>query len=142
MESQAIAQKRKLEGYTYQQERSYDVAEKVAQNEGAGNFTGMGMGLGMMGGVAGGMGATVAGLTAQALSPISNAFASNGFEPANDGTDLGMPQPISLKEESAQPAGGESMDAFEARLAKLERLKGKIPDEMFQAKLKEIMDSI
>lgn len=142
MESQAIAQKRKLEGYTYQQERSYDVAEKVAQNEGAGNFTGMGMGLGMMGGVAGGMGATVAGLTAQALSPISNAFAPNGFEPANDGTDLGMPQPISLKEESAQPAGGESMDAFEVRLAKLERLKGKIPDEMYQAKLKEIMDSI
>ena len=125
-----------------QQERSYDVADKVAQNEGAGNFTGMGMGLGMMGGVAGGMGATVAGLTAQALSPISNAFAPNGFEPANDGTDLDMPQPISLKEESAQPAGGESMDAFEARLAKLERLKGKIPDEMYQAKLKEIMDSI
>ena len=142
MESQAIAQKRKLEGYTYQQERSYDVAEKVAQNEGAGNFTGMGMGLGMMGGVAGGMGATVAGLTAQALSPISNAFAPNGFEPTNDGTDLGMPQPISLKEESAQPASSESMDAFEARLAKLERLKGKIPDEMYQAKLKEIMDSI
>ena len=142
MESQAIAQKRKLEGYTYQQERSYDVAEKVAQNEGAGNFTGMGMGLGMMGGVAGGMGATVAGLTAQALSPISNVFAPNGFEPTNDGTDLGMPQPISLKEESAQPASSESMDAFEARLAKLERLKGKIPDEMYQAKLKEIMDSI
>ena len=53
-----------------------------------------------------------------------------------------MPQPISLKEESAQPASSESMDAFEARLAKLERLKGKIPDEMYQAKLKEIMDSI
>lgn len=142
MESQAIAQKRKLEGYTYQQERSYDVAEKVAQNEGAGNFTGMGMGLGMMGGVAGGMGATVAGLTAQALSPITNAFAPNGFEPANDATNLGMPPIISLKEEPAQPAGGESMDVFEARLAKLERLKGKIPDEMYQAKLKEIMDSI
>ena len=142
MESQAIAQKRKLEGYTYQQERSYDVAEKVAQNEGAGNFTGMGMGLGMMGGVAGGMGATVAGLTAQALSPISNAFAPNGFDPANDDADLGIPQPISLKEESVQTTGSESMDAFEARLAKLERLKGKIPDEMYQAKLKEIMESI
>lgn len=145
MESQAIAQKRKLEGYTYQQERSYDVAEKVAQNEGAGNFTGMGMGIGMMGGVAGGMGATVAGLTAQALSPISNAFGPTGFEPINDGEDLGMPQPISLKDDSQQPSGSataESMEVFEIRLAKLERLKGKIPDEMYQAKLKEIMDSI
>ena len=145
MESQAIAQKRKLEGYTYQQERSYDVAEKVAQNEGAGNFTGMGMGIGMMGGVAGGMGATVAGLTAQALSPISNAFGPTRFEPINDGEDLGMPQPISLKDDSQQPSGSatvESMEVFEIRLAKLERLKGKIPDEMYQAKLKEIMDSI
>lgn len=145
MESQAIAQKRKQEGYTYQQERGYDVAEKVAQNEGVGNFTGMGMGLGMMGGVAGGMGATVAGLTAQALSPISNSFVQNDFDAAGDGSDLGMPQPISLKEDAPQTAGaaaGESMEAFEIRLAKLERMKGKIPDEMYQAKLKEIMDSI
>lgn len=145
MESQAIAQKRKLEGYTYQQERSYDVAEKVAQNEGAGNFTGMGMGLGMMGGVAGGMGATVAGLTAQALSPISNSFVQNEFDAAGDGSDLGMPPPISLKEDAPQTVGapaGESMEAFEIRLAKLERMKGKIPEEMYQAKMKEIMDSI
>ncbi len=145
MESQAIAQKRKQEGYTYQQERGYDVAEKVAQNEGVGNFTGMGMGLGMMGGVAGGMGATVAGLTAQALSPISNSFVQDEFDAAGDGSDLGMPQPISLKEDAPQTAGapaGESMEAFEIRLAKLERMKGKIPDEMYQAKLKEIMDSI
>ena len=145
MESQAIAQKRKQEGYTYQQERGYDVAEKVAQNEGVGNFTGMGMGLGMMGGVAGGMGATVAGLTAQALSPISNSFVQNEFDAAGDGSDLGMPPPISLKEDAPQTVGapaGESMEAFEIRLAKLERMKGKIPEEMYQAKMKEIMDSI
>ena len=145
MESQAIAQKRKQEGYTYQQERGYDVAEKVAQNEGVGNFTGMGMGLGMMGGVAGGMGVTVAGLTAQALSPISNSFIQNDFDAVGDGSDLGTPQPISLKDDSPQTAGspaGESMEAFEMRLAKLERMKGKIPDEMYQAKMKEIMDSI
>ena len=115
MESQAIAQKRKQEGYTYQQERGYDVAEKVAQNDGVGNFTGMGMEFRTMGGVAG------------------------------DGSDLGTPQPISLKDDSPQTAGipaGESMEAFEMRLAKLERMKGKIPDEMYQAKMKEIMDSI
>lgn len=145
MEAQAIAQKRKQEGYTYQQERGYDVAEKVAQNEGVGNFTGMGMGIGMMGGVAGGMGATVAGLTAQALSPISNSFVQNEFDTAGDSSDLGMPLPIRLKEDTPQANGtaaDESMEAFEMRLAKLERMKGKITDEMYQAKLKEIMDSI
>ena len=33
IESQAMATKRAQEGYTYQQERGFDVAEKVAENE-------------------------------------------------------------------------------------------------------------
>ena len=33
IESQALAQKRTQEGYTYQQERGFDVAEKVAENK-------------------------------------------------------------------------------------------------------------
>lgn len=56
IESQAIAQKRIQEGYTYQQERGYDVAEKMAQNEGVGEFANMGIGLGMMTGVGGTIG--------------------------------------------------------------------------------------
>ena len=51
IESQGIAQKRTIEGYTYQQERGFDVAEKIAQNEGAGNFSSAGIGLGMMAGI-------------------------------------------------------------------------------------------
>ena len=39
IDSQAIAQKRMQEGYTYQQERGYDIAEKAAQNEGIGEFS-------------------------------------------------------------------------------------------------------
>ena len=145
MESQAIAQKRKQEGYTYQQERGYDVAEKIAQNEGVGNFTGMGMGLGLMGGVAVGMGAKVAGLTAQTLNPISKSFVRNEFESVGEGAEFGAPQPDQLKEDAPQGTGAttdESMEAFEKRLAKLERMKDKIPEEMYQAKLKEIIDSI
>ena len=61
MESAAIAQKRAQEGYTYQQERSYDVAEKVAENEAVGEFTNMGVGFGTMVGVGGAVGGIVGG---------------------------------------------------------------------------------
>lgn len=58
IEAEGIAEKRRIEGYTYGQERGFDVAEKVAENEGAGNFSSLGIGLGMMGGVAGAVGRT------------------------------------------------------------------------------------
>ena len=45
IDSQAQATKRAQEGYTYAQERGFDVAEKVAQNEAVGQFTNMGVGL-------------------------------------------------------------------------------------------------
>ena len=38
IEAEGIAQKRITEGYTYQQERGFDVAEKAAENEGIGNL--------------------------------------------------------------------------------------------------------
>lgn len=49
--AQAIATKRQQEGYTYQQERGFDVAELTAQNEAVEQFTNMGIGLGTMAGV-------------------------------------------------------------------------------------------
>ena len=51
--SQAMATKRLQEGYTYQQERGFDVAEKVADNEAVGQFANMGVGLGTIAGVGG-----------------------------------------------------------------------------------------
>lgn len=48
IESEGLATKRMNEGYSYQQERSFDVAEKIAQNEGAGNFSSAGIGMGIM----------------------------------------------------------------------------------------------
>lgn len=59
--SQAAATKRAQEGYTYQQERGFDVAEKVADNEAVGQFTNMGIGLGTMAGVGGAVGGVVGG---------------------------------------------------------------------------------
>ena len=67
IESQAIAQKRAQEGYTYQQERGFDVAEQVAQNEAVGQFTNMGIGLGTMAGVGGAVGGVVSGAVTNAI---------------------------------------------------------------------------
>lgn len=65
--SQAAATKRAQEGYTYQQERGFDVAEKVAENEAVGQFTNMGIGLGTMAGVGGAVGGVVGGAIQGAL---------------------------------------------------------------------------
>ena len=65
--AQAAAQKRSIEGYTYQQERGFDVAEHMAQNEAVGEFANMGIGLGMMTGVGGPMGQVVGGAVSQAI---------------------------------------------------------------------------
>jgi membrane protease subunit (stomatin/prohibitin family) len=68
IEAEGLAQKRQTEGYTYQQERSFDVSEKVAQNEGVGEFSNMGIGLGMISGVGGTVGNTVGGVVGDAMS--------------------------------------------------------------------------
>lgn len=67
IESQAMATKRAQEGYTYQQERGFDVAEKVAQNEAVGEFTNMGVGFGTMAGVGGAVGGMVGGMMNDAM---------------------------------------------------------------------------
>ena len=57
LDSQSEAAKRRMEGYTYQQERQLDVMETAAGNSGgAGQMMGAGMGLGMGLGVGGAFG--------------------------------------------------------------------------------------
>ena len=53
LEAEGLQQKRSIEGYTYQQERGFDVAEKVASNEAVGEMSNLGIGLGVMGAVRG-----------------------------------------------------------------------------------------
>lgn len=67
IEAQGMAEKRRLEGYTYQQERGFDVAENAARNEGAGNFSSAGIGLGMIAGVGNAVGGTVGGIMQSSL---------------------------------------------------------------------------
>lgn len=79
IDSQAIATKRVQEGYTYQQERGFDVAEKAAENEAAGQFTGMGIGLGAMAGVGGVVGGVVGEAVQGAFGTPSAQSVSAGF---------------------------------------------------------------
>lgn len=67
MEAEAMARKRQLEGYTYQQEKGFEVAKEVAQNEAIGQFSNIGVGLGMITGVGGEIGKTVGGVASQAI---------------------------------------------------------------------------
>lgn len=69
--SQAMATKRMQEGYTYQQERGFDVASDIAKNEAIGQFTNMGVGLGAMAGVGGTVGGMVGGMMRDTLSDAS-----------------------------------------------------------------------
>ncbi|MCD7812334.1 MAG: SPFH domain-containing protein [Ruminococcus sp.] len=80
IESQAIAQKRLQEGYTYQQERGFDVAELTAQNEAVGEFSNLGIGIGTMAGVGGTVGGMVGGALNQAFDSIGQSpEQNNGF---------------------------------------------------------------
>ena len=67
LEAEALAKKRQLEGYTYQQEKSYEVARELARNEATGEFANIGVGLGMLTGVGGSLGQTVGGIASDAM---------------------------------------------------------------------------
>lgn len=131
--SQAMATKRQQEGYTYQQERGFDVASEVARNEAVGQFTNMGVGFGTMAGVGGAVGGLVGGAINNAIQSTP-AKTPRGEESAETSTE---PQ-----ETPVQPA--DDLSAFKTRLEKLNMLKesGIISEEEFQAKKAELLSSI
>lgn len=81
IDSQAQATKRMQEGYTYAQERGFDVAEKAAANEGVGQMTNLGVGLGMMSGV----GSTVGGVVGNAVGVALNSTVNNSAQATESG---------------------------------------------------------
>ena len=117
--SQAMATKRAQEGYTYQQERGFDVAQDVAKNEATGQFTNMGVGLGTMAGVGGAVGGLV----------------GNAVNGALD--SAGSPQP-------QQPVPSDDMTAFQAKLQKLQMMKdaNMLSDQEFAQLNQQLLTSI
>ena len=121
IESQAMAQKRAQEGYTYQQERGFDVAEKVAQNEAVGEFTNLGVGFGTMAGVGGAVGGMVGGMMNDAMGSAMNQSAPT---PAN--------------------AGNNDMATFKAKVEKLTMMKesGLLSKEEFNTMKAKLLSEI
>lgn len=76
LEAEGKAAKRQIEGYTYQQERGFDVAQTVAANEGSGNMSNLGIGLGVMAGVSGTVGGLVSESISDAVKPKSGGVCS------------------------------------------------------------------
>ena len=118
IDSRAQATKRAQEGYTYQQERGFDVAEKVAANEAVGEFTNMGVGFGTMAGVGGAVGGMVGGMMNDAMTSAT--------APAS-------PVP---------PADG--MAAFKAKIEKLTVMKeaGMLSEEEFNSMKAKLLSEI
>lgn len=73
IDSKAQATKRMQEGYTYQQERGFDVAQDAARNETTGQFSNIGIGLGMVAGVGGTVGGMVSGAVSDAFAGLATA---------------------------------------------------------------------
>ncbi|MEI3129941.1 MAG: SPFH domain-containing protein [Oscillospiraceae bacterium] len=119
IDSQAQATKRAQEGYTYAQERGFDVAEKVAKNEAVGQFTNMGVGLGTMAGVGGAVGGVVGNAVNGAIQAAAKPAA-----------------------QTASPT--DEMAAFKAKVEKLGIMKesGLITGEEFAAMKAELLKSI
>lgn len=120
IDSKAQATKRAQEGYTYQQERGFDVAEQVAQNEAVGEFTNMGVGFGTMAGVGGAVGGMVGGMMNDA---INTAQAPAPTTPAQSTDD---------------------MAAFKAKIEKLTMMKeaGMLSEEEFNNLKAQLLTSI
>ncbi|NLL64103.1 MAG: SPFH domain-containing protein [Ruminococcaceae bacterium] len=120
IDAEAQAAKRRLEGYTYQDERGFDVAEKVAENEGVGTMASTGIGLGLAAGVGVGVGGKVAGITTDALGD------------ATGGT------------QTSQQTTVDPLEAFRQQVAKLQIMKesGLISDDEFEKLKQELLAKI
>ncbi len=77
IEAEAIAKKRELEGYTYQQERGFDVAKDMANNEAVAQMNNVGIGLGMMAGIGGELGRNVGAMATGAMSEAAKQTSAN-----------------------------------------------------------------
>ena len=69
IEAQGNAQSRAIEGYTYKDERGFNVAEGVASNQAVGQMTNLGVGLGMVSGIGSTVGSTVGGILQNTMNP-------------------------------------------------------------------------
>ena len=98
IDAEAQATKRSLEGYSYQQEKSYEISKAVAENEAVGQYTNMGVGLGMISGMSGAVGDKISKSVTGAFINTNNVCSKCGTENKKEskfckkcGNNLDMP---------------------------------------------------
>jgi len=134
---------RNIEGFNWVDEQIAEISKRYASNEGAQNSpAGMMAQMPLAFAFGNMLRNTAQPLMEQGLSGAPKAFGGIGVQTPQTPFSS-APTPIKPKTASEPPpaASGEVAD-FELRLKKLEMMKGKIPDELYNAKMQEIMDSI
>ena len=76
MEAEAMKAKRELEGYTYQEEQSYNIAKTFADKQGGSDMVGLGVGLGAMTGIGASVGSYLSGSVNAAMG-VTGAAGTN-----------------------------------------------------------------
>ncbi len=112
LEAEGISAKRRLEGYTYQDERGYDVAEKIAENEAKGEFANLGIGMGLMAGMGGGLAMKTTEMAADAMKQVQTT------PTIQTGTTSTMVQNTNMQENAVT-----EMDTFKQKVEKLKVMK-------------------
>lgn len=150
-------------GYTYQQKEGFDVMKRIADNEGSGSdLRNAAMGIGMGYGVGGAFGHAINDISRGTMfSGLMNSMGQpmgenkNSMEqPSNGGFGAdSIPGMINLKEEQNsfefEKKEGQSAEQlkhdltwFQEEVEKLKLMKDILPEEVYQRKIKELMDMI
>lgn len=144
--SQGMATKRAQEGYSYQQERGFDVMGDVARNEGSGSdIRNAAMGIGIGFGAGGAFGNAINGIANGTMNGLMEPI---GTQKTQEKSDDEIPGMIKLKDEAGNhvPANNQDDDmaVFKKKLDKLAMMKdsGIISVEEFEEKKKELLSMI
>ena len=162
IESQGMATKRAQEGYTYQQERGFDVMGDIARNEGSGSdLRNAAMGIGMGFGVGGAFGSAVNNIANQTMGGLMEPVGGTINTPTSSvQNEPDIPGIIHLKADQAEQsspvnlekepnidnatAETDDLSKFKKRLEKLNLMKeaGLLTDEEFTAQKNRLLSEL
>lgn len=130
-------------GFTYQQDRGFDVMEKIAENEGSGSdLRNAAMGIGIGFGAGGAFGNAITNIANN--TSLSSLTDSDKPIQGNTAGDEGIPGMINLKEDKSRDKDDGGMDSFKNKVEKLKTMQeaGALTEEEFNAIKKQLLDQI
>lgn len=147
IQSQALATKRRQEGYTIQEEEGFKVMRDVARNEGSGSeVRNAAMNVGIGYGVGGMMGNEMQNIANHTIGGLMDSVknADTGYPETEENSAI--PGMIKLKTEEGELSKEQAneMAAFKKRLEKLSMMKeaGLLSEEDFEKKRQQILSEI